>query len=256
MRRTVHVLPDAAAVQRAAAQELAARTDVAARARGAAFVALSGGSTPRGLHALLADPAGPFLAQVPWERLHVFWGDERCVPPDHPDSNYRMARETLLDHVPVPSGQVHRMAGENPEPSRAADRYAGELREAFERHRRLEGGWPRFDVVLLGMGADGHTASLFPGTDAIHETVRTVAAVWVPKLGVHRITLTPPVLNRADTVLFLVTGADKAEALAAVLEGPAQPDVLPSQVVQPVAGGAIWLVDAAAGARLGARSGR
>ena len=256
MRPTVRVLADAAAVQRAAAEETTARTEAAARARGAAFVALSGGSTPRGLHALLADPAGPYRARVPWERLHVFWGDERCVPPDHSDSNYRMARETLLEHVPVPPGQVHRMAGEDPDPARAAERYARELREVFERHGRLDGGSPRFDVVLLGMGADGHTASLFPGTDTVHETARPVVAVWVPKLGAHRITLTPPVLNRADTVLFLVTGADKAETLAAVLEGPAQPDVLPSQIVRPAPGAAIWLTDAAAGARLGARAGR
>jgi 6-phosphogluconolactonase len=255
MRPTVRVLPDAAAVQRAAAEEFAARTEAAARARGAAFAALSGGSTPRGLHTLLADPTGPFRARVPWERLHVFWGDERCVPPDHRDSNYRMARETLLDHVPVPPSQVHRMAGEDPDPARAADRYARELRAAFERHGRLDGGWPRFDLVFLGMGPDGHTASLFPGTAAVHETARPVVALWVTKLSAHRITLTPPVLNRADTVLFLVTGADKTETLAAVLEGPAQPDVLPSQVVQPATGGAIWLVDAAAGARLGVRPG-
>jgi len=178
------------------------------------------------------------------------------VPPDHPDSNYRMARETLLDHAPVPPGQVHRMAGDDPDPARAADCYARELREACERHGRLDGGWPRFDLVLLGMGADGHTASLFPGTDAVHETARPVVAVWVAKLGAHRITLTPPVLNRADTVLFLVTGSDKAETLAAVLEGPAQPDVLPSQIVQPAAGAAFWLVDTAAGARLGVHPGR
>jgi 6-phosphogluconolactonase len=256
MSPTVRVLPDAAAVQRAAAQEFAARTEAAARAREAAFVALSGGSTPRGLHALLADPAGSFRARVPWDRLHVFWGDERCVPPDHPDSNYRMARETLLAHVPVPPDQVHRMAGEDPDPARAADRYARELREAFERHGRLQDGWPRFDLVLLGMGADGHTASLFPGTDAVRETARPVVSVWVAKLDARRITLTPPVLDRADTVLFLVAGSDKAETLAAVLDGPAQPDVLPSQIVRPAGGAAIWLVDAAAGARLRDRPGR
>ena len=256
VKRTVRALPDTAAVQRAAAEEFVARTEAAARTRGVACIALSGGSTPRGLHTLLADPAAPFRARVPWERMHVFWGDERCVPPDHPDSNYRMARDTLLAHVPIPPAHVHRMAGEDPDPARAAERYGRELREVFESHGRLDAGWPRFDVVILGMGADGHTASLFPGTDAVHETARPVAAVWVAKLGAYRITLTPPVLNRADAVLFLVTGPDKAETLAAVLEGPSQPDVFPSQIVQPTAGALVWLIDAAAGARLGARSGR
>jgi 6-phosphogluconolactonase len=251
----VRVLPDAAAVQRGAAEEFAARTAAAVRVRGVATVALSGGSTPRGMHALLADPAGPYRARVPWAHLEVFWGDERCVPPDHPDSNYRMARETLLDHVPVPPERVHRMAGDDPEPARAAERYAAELRERFVRQGRLDDGWPRFDLVLLGMGPDGHTASLFPGTEAVHESARAVVAVWVPKLEAHRITLTPPVLTRAETILFLVTGADKAEALASVLDGPPRLDVLPSQTLRPAGSRVLWLVDAAAGARLGDRPG-
>jgi len=248
----VRVLPDVAAVCRAAAEEFSARTEAAVRARGVAFVALSGGSTPRGLHALLADEAEPFRARVPWPRLQVFWGDERVVAPDHPDSNYRMARETLLARVPIPPAHVHRIAGEDPDPARAADEYGRELREVFAAHNRLEDGWPRFDLVILGMGPDGHTASLFPGTDAVHDTSRAVAAPWVPKFHAHRITLTPPVLNRAERVLFLVTGSDKAEALAAVLEGPYQPDVYPSQVVRPAAGPAMWLVDQLAGSRLSA----
>lgn len=247
---SVRVLPDVAAVQRAAAEEFTQRTEAAVRARAAAFVTLSGGSTPRGLHTLLADPAEPFRTRVPWARLHVFWGDERPVPPDHPDSNYRMAHDTLLRHVAVPPAQVHRIAGEDPDPARAAERYARELREVFAAPGRLEAGWPRFDLVILGMGADGHTASLFPGTDAVHEATRLVVALWVAKLGSHRITLTPPVLNAADAVVFLVTGGDKAETLAAVLEGPWQPDVYPSQVIRPRAGAPIWLVDRAAAARL------
>jgi len=256
MTPTVRVLPDVRAVQRAAAEEFAARIEAAVGARGVAFLALSGGSTPRGFHTLLADPAESFRARVPWTRLHVFWGDERPVPPDHPDSNYRMAHDTLLGHVPIPPAHVHRVAGEDPDHTRAAERYARELREVFAPHGRLEGGWPRFDLVLLGMGTDGHTASLFPGTDAVHETTRLAVAAWVAKLGSHRITLTPPALNRADTVLFLVTGSDKAETLAAVLEGPSQPDVYPSQVIRPATGPLIWLVDRAAAARLGARAGR
>jgi 6-phosphogluconolactonase len=247
---TVRVLADRAGVQRAAAEEFAAGTEAAVRARGLAFVALSGGSTPRALHALLVDPAEPFRARVPWARLHVFWGDERPVPPDDPDSNYGMARDTLLRHVPVPPAQVYRIAGEDPDPAGAAERYAQQLRRVFAEHGRLEGGWPRFDLVLLGMGADGHTASLFPGTDAVRETTRLVAAPWVATLGTHRLTLTPPVLNAADRVVFLVTGSDKAEALAAVLEGPRQPDVYPSQAIAPRAGALVWLVDHAAAANL------
>jgi 6-phosphogluconolactonase len=249
----VRVVPDAAAVQRAAAEEFAARTEAAAAARGVALVALSGGSTPRGLHGLLADPAGPFRARVPWTRLHVFWGDERCVPPEHAESNYRMARETLLDAVPIQPEHVHRMPGEDPDPTRAAERYAEELREVFGAMGRLAAGWPRFDLVLLGMGADGHTASLFPGTDAVHEASRPAVAVWVAKLGSRRLTLTPPVLAAADAVVVLVTGHDKAETLATVLEGPVRPDVHPSQLLRRRAGATLWLVDQAAAARLGAR---
>jgi 6-phosphogluconolactonase len=247
---TIRVLADPAAVQRVAAEEFTAWTEGAVQAHGAALVALSGGSTPRGLHTLLADPAAPFRARVPWTRLHIFWGDERPVPPDHPDSNYRMARETLLEHVPIPARHVHRVAGEDPEHTRAAERYARELREVFAAHGRLEDGVPRFDLVVLGMGADGHTASLFPGTEAVHETARLVVATWVTKLGSHRISLTPPVLNRAAAILFLVTGGDKAETLAAVLQGPSQPDVYPSQVVHPRSGALVWLVDRAASTRL------
>jgi 6-phosphogluconolactonase len=253
---TVRILPDVPAVQRAAAEELTVRLEAAVRARGVAFLALSGGWTPRGLHTLLVDQAEPFRARVPWTRLHVFWGDERPVPPEHPDSNYRMAHDTLLGRAPIPSAHIHRVAGEDPDHTRAAERYAGKLRDIFAAHERLEAGWPRFDLVILGMGTDGHTASLFPGTDAVRETTRLVAAAWVAKLGSHRITLTPPALNRADAVLFLVTGSDKAETLAAVLEGPFQPDVYPSQVVRPATGALIWLVDRAAAAHLGTRAGR
>jgi 6-phosphogluconolactonase len=246
----VRVLPDGPAVQRAAAAEVAARLEAAVAERGTAFVALSGGSTPRALYALLADPRGPYRARVPWEALQVFWGDERHVPPDHPESNYAMAHRALLAHVPVPPAQVHRIPAEDPDAGRVAVRYAATLHEVFGTRARLEGGWPRFDLVLLGMGADGHTASLFPGTEAVRETARPVAAPWVPKLGTHRITLTPPVLNRAAAVVFVVTGGDKAEALAAVLEGPPEPDVYPSQVVRPDHGALTWLVDRAAAARL------
>jgi 6-phosphogluconolactonase len=249
--RTVQILADAAEVAQAAAARVAEHAAAAAAARGQAAVALSGGSTPRALHARLADPAGPFRARVPWSRLHVFWGDERHVPPEHPDSNYRMARETLLERVPVPPGQVHRIPAEEADASAAAARYEAVLRERFGAWGRLDGDRPRFDVVLLGLGPDGHTASLFPGTPAVREAGRLVAAPWVARLGTHRITLTPPALNAADLVLFVVTGADKAEALRAVLEGPPDPDAWPAQVVDPGAGQAVWLVDRAAASRLG-----
>ena len=153
--------------------------------------------------------------------------------------------------MPVPPAQIHRIAGEDPDPVEAAERYAQEIRRVFGALGRLEAGRPRFDLVVLGMGADGHTASLFPGTDAVRETTRLVAAPWVAKLGTHRLTLTPPVLNGADRVAFLVTGSDKADTLAAVLEGPREPDVYPSQAIAPRAGALIWLVDRAA-ARLSA----
>ena len=170
------------------------------------------------------------------------------MPPDHPDSNYGMAQDTLLRHVPVPPAQIHRIAGEDPDPA-SGGALRAELRRVFGASGGSSGR-PRFDLVILGMGADGHTASLFPGTDAVRETTRLVAAPWVATLGTHRITLTPPVLNGADPVVFLVTGSDKAETLAAVLEGPRQPDVYPSQAIAPRAGALVWLVDRAAAARL------
>ena len=248
--------PIRAAVQRAAAEEFVARTEAAARTRGVAFVALSGGSTPRGLHTLLADPAAPFRARVPWERLHVFWGTSaacrRIIPtattgwlaiPCSPTCRFRRPTCTGWPaRIRIRRGPRSAMAASC---ARSSSATGGST-----------AGWPRFDVVILGMGADGHTASLFPGTDAVHETARPVVAVWVAKLGAHRITLTPPVLNRADAVLFLVTGPDKAETLAAVLEGPPQPDVFPSQIVQPTAGARGLADRRRCRARLGARSGR
>jgi 6-phosphogluconolactonase len=178
-----------------------------------------------------------------WSRVHVFWGDDRHVPPDHPDSNFGMAMDTLLSKVPIPAGNVHRMRTEKPDAERVAEEYAWTLRSAFGIE---EGEWPRFDLVLMGLGANGHTASLFPGSDAVRERSRLVIAPWVSELGVHRITLTPPVLNRAALALFVVSGEEKAEALRAVLEGDYQPDRFPAQIVRPAAGRLLWLVDRAA----------
>jgi len=201
-------------------------------------VALSGGSTPRALHALLADPGGPFAAAIDWGRVHVLFGDERCVPPDHPDSNYRMARETLLDRVPIPPGQVHRLRGEDPDPARAADDYQGRLRALFP------AGPPALDLVLLGTGADGHVASLFPGSPALREGLAWTAAV-APRGGHPRLTLTLPALRAARAVLLLASGPDKAAAAAAAWAGPGP---LPVQQVEPASGDLTLVLDASAAA--------
>jgi 6-phosphogluconolactonase len=232
-----------AEVARAAAEEVVRLAGEAVRAHRRFSVALSGGSTPRALFRLLAAARD----RIDWSAVHVFWGDERHVPPDHADSNYRMARETLLDHVSIPAANIHRIPGEDPDAAHAAALYEEELVEAFALAPRQ---LPRFDLVLLGLGAEGHTASLFPDSAALHERERRVVAVFVPKLDAHRITLTPPVLNHAAAVIFLVSGADKAAALAAVLdgerEGERQVDLYPAQIVRPEHGTLLWLVDRAA----------
>ena len=235
----------------AAAEEFTRRAESAVRDHARFSVVLSGGSTPRRLYRLLADPAQPFLDRIDWSATHVFWGDERHVPPDHPDSNYRMAREALLDVVPIPAGNIHRMHGEESDAARAAASYEAELRAFFSDSSSAQ---PRFDLVLLGLGPDAHTASLFPGTEAVRERERWVVASWVEKLASWRITLTPAVLDRAAVVIFLVQGKDKADALRTVLEGDLEgehdPDRYPAQVVRPESGELLWLVDDAAANRL------
>lgn len=247
----IRVLEDPAALNEAAAEEVAARINAAVRARGSCAVALSGGTTPWGIHVALRDdgPVGS-RTRIPWDRVHVFWGDERHVSPDHPDSNYRMAAESLLSGVKVPTGNVHRIPAENPDPAAAARAYETEIRDSFTERGRMDGAWPRFDLCLMGMGPDGHTASLFPGSEAIRAAARLVIAPWVPTLAAYRITLTTPVFNAAESVIFAVTGADKAAALAATLEGEHNVDVYPSQTIQPTRGELLWLVDRAAAAEL------
>jgi 6-phosphogluconolactonase len=209
-------------------------------------VALSGGSTPNNMFALLANDAA-FRNRMPWGRVHFFWGDERHVAPDHKDSNYRMTNDTLLSRVPVPPGNIHRIRAENPDAGKAAEDYEQELREFF----KLETAQlPPFDCVFLGMGLDGHTASLFPGTKALHECERLVVPNWVDKFQSYRITLTTPVLNNADIVIFLVSGEEKAESLRVVLEGQMQTDRFPSQLVEPTHGKLLWIVDRAAARQL------
>jgi 6-phosphogluconolactonase len=214
-------------------------------AAGRFAVALSGGSTPRALYALLAS--AEFQPQIPWPRVHFFWGDERAVPPDHPDSNYRMAFEALLGKAPVPAENIHRIEGELA-PEEAAARYEKTLRDFFALE---DAAWPVFDLILLGLGDDGHTASLFPGSAALAETRRLVAAVYVEKLKTHRITLTLPVLNRAANIFFLVAGTDKAAIVADALRKKTGPATLPAQRIDPPGGRLVWFVDSAASSALG-----
>jgi 6-phosphogluconolactonase len=255
--REVKILADARQLSRAAAEEFVRQAEEAIRAKGRFTLALSGGSTPRLLYRLLADDGEElFRGRGPWDKIHFFWGDERHVPPDHPDSNYRMADETMLSRVAIPPENVHRIPAENPDARQAAEAYAETLLEFFH---PPPGQFPRLDLVLLGIGPDGHTASLFPGTEAIHDHTRCVAAPWVEKFHASRITLTPAVLNSAACILFLVSGDDKAESLRAVLQGEYQPDLLPAQVIRPTHGRLLWLVDRAAARLLrqpGERGGR
>ncbi|MFQ5990071.1 MAG: 6-phosphogluconolactonase [Candidatus Methylomirabilales bacterium] len=208
-------------------------------------VALSGGSTPRALYALLISDQ--FRPQVPWQHVHVFWGDERCVPPDHPESNYRMVREVLLDQAPIPAQNIHRMPAERADHSSAAAAYAQTLQAFFD---VPAGALPCFHLILLGMGEDGHTASLFPGTAALAETERLVVANYVEKLGTHRLTLTVPVINHAANVAFVITGSAKASVLKKVLKGEHEPHRLPSQLIRPEKGQLVFIVDHAAAKEL------
>lgn len=244
MARTVLVCKTQEEVFEAAAQFFCEKIPGSSTSGASFSIALSGGSTPRGLFRLLA--ADPSRSQCHWPSCKIFWGDERCVPPDHSDSNFRMAKESLLDHVPIAPDQVFRMEGER-EPEDAALRYG----EVLSKHvKRGENNLPRFDLVLLGIGPDAHTASLFPNTTALQETQRTVVANWVEKLQTFRITLTPPVLNAAKDVIFLVSGHDKAQAVQAVLEGPRTPQLYPAQLVSLSSGQVTWMMDQAAASLL------
>jgi 6-phosphogluconolactonase len=246
LRIKYFVEPDADALARHAAQYFVELAGEAVAAQGSASIAISGGSTPRAAFQLLADPSQPWRSRMPWENLDLYWVDERAVPPDHQDSNYRMTREALLDHVPLKPEQIHRMQGEL-EPELAAARYETELRNNF----RIEGAeHPRFDLVALGMGPDGHTASLFPHTPALHETAKLVTANHVVQMNTWRITLTWPVIDSASSIFFLIAGADKAEVLKEVMLGPRDPDRLPSQLVWPASGILTLLLDKAAAAQL------
>jgi len=245
------VEPDSAALARRAAEQFVRIAEEAAAKRARARIAISGGSTPKVAFELLADPAQPFFKRMPWDKLDVYWVDERTVPPDHPESNYRMTREAMLDKVPLKSEQIHRMEGELA-PEVASARYESLLRNTF----RLEGAeTPRFDLVQLGMGDDGHTASLFPHTEAIHELGRLVTANRVPQKDTWRITLTWPVINQAGSVFFLIGGKNKAELVKEVFTGPRDPERLPSQLIWPSSGILTLILDKDAAALLPATDG-
>jgi 6-phosphogluconolactonase len=241
----VRVYPNPTEVARAAARLFVDYAWQSIARHGQFLVALSGGSTPRMMFELLAS--NEFRGQVDWAKVHVFWGDERAVPPDHPDSNYGVARRLLLLRVPIPQANVHRMEAEKANIGRAAHEYEEVLRQHLERDDR---GFPQFHLIFLGMGADGHTASLFPGTRVTRQTSRWVSTPLVAKLNARRMTLTLPVLDAALRVVFLVTGSEKAETLRTVLEGKADPPY-PAQLVQLRDKGLkLFLVDQAAGALL------
>lgn len=246
MTPDLHVFGSEQELFQAAAQTFADAVRSVLSVRPRFTVALAGGSTPRALYERLAAP--PLVDDVAWRAIEWFWGDERNVGPEDPESNFRLAREVLLSKIDVRAESIHRMPGEANDPRQAADDYAAQMARVFD--RPVEGPPPSLDLVLLGMGGDGHTASLFPFTTALDERRRWVAANDVPQLNTRRLTLTYPLLNAASCVLFVVSGAGKAKVLREVLQGPFDPRRLPSQAVQPTNGRLLWYVDRAAAGML------
>jgi 6-phosphogluconolactonase len=238
--RDIVLCRDLVELSRQSAEQFSHLADQSVEASGRMTVAFSGGSTPKHLYSLLASP--DYKNRIPWNNVELFWGDERCVPPDHPESNFRMAQEALLSRIQIPAGNIHRMRGEG-QPQAAAAEYEKKLQKFFGLD---SGALPRFDLILLGIGEDGHTASLFPDSEALNETKHLVVAPFVEKLNSYRLTLTLPVLNNAAEVWFLVTGASKAAALKEILSGSSD---LPAAKVQPIDGKLTWFVtqDAAPG---------
>src|SRR5271156_6010867 len=251
MAETIEVIyyvdASADAVTHRAAQYFVDGIRAAAGARGKARIAISGGHTPKNTFELLADPSAQYREQIPWENLELYWVDERCVPPDHPDSNYRMTREALLDKVPLDKSQIFRIQGEL-DPEEAAAKYEFDIRQSF----RLEGAeLPCFDMVQLGMGPDGHTASLFPHTQGLHEIMRIAIANHVPQQKEPwRGTLTSPGIRWSRAGFFFVEGTDKVDALRAVFRGPYEPETYPSQLIRPASHRITLLLDSTAAAAL------
>ena len=238
-QRDIRILADPAAITRRAAEEFVKAASESVAKNGVFNVALAGGSTPKSLYAMLADDP-IYRAKIAWDKLRVFFGDERHAPPDSPESNFRMAGEALFSKGLLKPEQIARIKGEYPDPEKAALEYEQVLRAYFQ---LKDGEYPRFDLVLLGMGDEGHTLSLFPGTRALHASPRIVVRNWVGKFYTERITITSETANHANRVMFLITRADKAPALKAVLEGPYEPEQLPAQLIRPESGNALWLID-------------
>ncbi len=242
MSGALHIFPDHSSFVDGTASFIVKAAATAIAERGRFVIGLSGGGTPKPIYARLAMP--PFRDSVAWEKVHLFFGDERCVPPGDERSNYRMVREAWLDHASIPTENIHRIHGED-DPGIEALRYEKEIRQFYR-----TAAFPPFDLILLGMGENGHTASLFPGTAVLREKERWAVAQYVEVMTTWRVTFTAPLINAARHVAFLAEGAGKAEMLRNVLEGPYQPDLWPSQLIQPVSGELHWLVDAAAAARV------
>jgi 6-phosphogluconolactonase len=241
-KREIIVCKDVDELNRKAAAQFLGLVNSAIARFGRFAVALAGGSTPKGLYSLLAS--SEYCNLIDWSRVHLFWGDERCVPPDHPESNFRMVRETLLANITIPTTNVHRMQGEK-EPGAAAAAYEAEMKDFFGVE---PGGWPRFDLIFLGLGEDGHTASLFPGTAAANETVRFVAVAYVGRLQSYRLTLSLPVINAAAQVTFLISGENKSAIVGEILSAGNDSRDYPAAKVKPTGGLQTWLVSADAAA--------
>ncbi len=242
----LHVFPDNPSFVTGSADFIADVADRAIAERGRFAIALSGGGTPKPIYRRLAS--ADYRDRIAWEKVHIFFGDERCMPPDDERSNYHMVREAWLDHSPIPAQNIHRIHGED-DPALEALRYEQEIARLYRTPA-----FPAFDLILLGMGDNGHTASLFPGTAALRETARWVVPQYVEVMATWRVTFTAPLINAARRVAFLVEGAGKAQMLWNVLEGPYQPDVWPSQLIRPASGELHWLVDAAAASMVKAPS--
>jgi 6-phosphogluconolactonase len=239
----VTIFPDGGQLSVAAAEYIVRVAQESIAAHGRFTLALSGGSTPRKLYAMLADE--PYRGQIDWALVEIFWSDERCVPADDAESNYHLAQEVMLSKLPIAASQIHRVPADEPDREAASLAYTKEMQRVFGTD-----GIPQFDLIQLGMGPEGHTASLFPHQASLTEQQRLIMSVTVPKPPPPRLTFTPPLLNAAIHILFLVTGPDKSEAVQAVLEGPKQPEEYPAQIVQPSDGEVTWMLDKAAAALL------
>ncbi|MBV9615167.1 MAG: 6-phosphogluconolactonase [Ktedonobacteraceae bacterium] len=243
---SVAIYPDIDTLSQEAARYVVRVASEAITTHGRFTLVLAGGTTPKKLYGLLASE--PYREQIDWALTEIFWSDERCVPPDSEDSNYHLAQQVLLGQIPIPAEQIHRMPADADDRDQASLTYTQEIQRVFGTN-----GVPSFDLIQLGMGPEGHTASLFPHQASLHEQTRLVIPVSVPKPPPPRLTFTPPLLNAASHVLFLVTGQDKADALQAVLEGTYNPDEYPAQIIRPPKGEVTWMLDPAAASKLRAQ---